>query len=218
MELDFTGLAGISSKKDGETAVKELEKNLEYDNAQDTAQEAPGEPLDLSGAMIPKQNINASQENLGSVKKLQRQADAVNAERERARKVYATYQENIKQSSQLQGEILKGIKEGEDLAPLFLKAMKIISNMTGNTALYIQAKGDIRAIYGKGLKDPGAISEEIEEAQERLQRLQEALEREDDKNSKQRIKGAIKAHRELIERLKEPVRGASTKRTIYTRI
>ena len=82
---------------------------------------------------------------------LQRQAEANKAELERSRVVYAEYQSNIKASSQLQTEILKGLKQGEDIHTLFLKAVQAISLMTSNKLFYTQSKETLIAIYGKGV-------------------------------------------------------------------
>lgn len=49
------------------------------------------------------------------IERLQRRADQNQEETERARQVYIIYQENVKTNSQLQTEILKGIKAGEDI-------------------------------------------------------------------------------------------------------
>ena len=113
---------------------------------------------------------------------------------QRSLEVYKTYQENIKRSGQLQTEILKGIKAGEDIYSLFLKAVNAISLMTSNNLFYTQLEGDIRAIYGQGLLDPLPLQIELQETQERLTRLREAEQRELDGDSKDRIKRAVKAH------------------------
>lgn len=118
--------------------------------------------------------------------------------RQRSLEVYKTYQENIKTSSQLQTDILKGLKAGEDVYSLFLKAVKAISLMTSNTVFYTQAEADLKAIYGRGLQHKPPLQMELQEAQKRLQRLLEAEQRETEPDSKNRIQRAIKAHRDAI--------------------
>lgn len=76
-------------------------------------------------------------------RKLQREIDNKNSDIWDRIRVYKTYQENIKRSSQLQTEIMKGLKNGESTEVLFLKAMEAISCMTDNRALYTIAKSTI---------------------------------------------------------------------------
>lgn len=138
---------------------------------------------------------------------LQRQADANKAERERALAVYREYQSNIKVSSQLQTDILKGAKRGEDIYSLFLKAVQAISLMTSNKLFYSQLEADIRAIYGEGLQQPQPLISELTAVQERLTRLREALQREGEpEDSRQRIQSAIKAHEARAKQLKKQIK------------
>lgn len=55
-----------------------------------------------------------------------------------AKKVYSIHQDNIRISETLQAEILKGVKNNEEITPLFLKAVKVISLMTGTELFYTQ--------------------------------------------------------------------------------
>ena len=137
-------------------------------------------------------------EGLGA---LQRKADQNKAEIDRNLEVYRTYQENIKRSEQLQSEILKGIKAGEDVYSLFLKAAKAISLMTSNSVFYSQIEDDTRSIYGRGLNYKPPLQNELQDTRKRLQRLLEAEQREADTDSRERIKRAVKAHREHIAEL-----------------
>lgn len=56
----------------------------------------------------------------------------------KAKEVYAIHQDNIRISETLQAEILKGINNKEDIKLLFLKAVKVISLMTGTELFYTQ--------------------------------------------------------------------------------
>ena len=73
--------------------------------------------------------------------------------------------------------------------------------------LHIKSKieADIEAIYGRGLQHKPPLQKALQEAQERLQRLLDAKQREPEGDSKERIKAAIKAHRAEIERLKDMI-------------
>lgn len=143
-------------------------------------------------------------------KKLYLDTQREREDRQRSLEVYRTYQENIKTSSQLQTKILKGLKAGEDVYSLFLKAAKAISLMTSNSVFYSQIEGDIKAIYGQGLLDPLPLQIELQETQERLTRLREAEQRELDGDSKDRIKRAIKAHEAKIADLETIIQRKQT--------
>lgn len=132
---------------------------------------------------------------------------------QRSLEVYRHYQENIKTSGQLQTDILKGVQAGTDIYSLFLKAAKAISLMTSNSLFYSQIEADIEAIYGRGLQHKPPLQKALQEAQERLQRLLDAEQREPEGNSKERIKAAIKAHRAEIERLKGMITKTGTKQS-----
>lgn len=119
---------------------------------------------------------------------------------ERANKIYETYQDNIKKSEMLISDILNDIKLGQNPYNLLLKAIECISLMTGNPYYYNQSKDDLQAIYGAlGYKTP--VEQEAQEVQERLKNLIKALDRETDTNNKERIKKAIKAHKERQDQL-----------------
>lgn len=140
-------------------------------------------------------------EGTEGIRKLQRQADAIKQDSDRSLAIYREYQENTLKTSQLQVEILKGAKAGESIYNLFLKAVKAISLMTSNAVFYSQLEGDIISVYGQGLLDPIPLRIELQETQEHLARLREAEQREIDRDDKERIQRAIKAHEEKIANL-----------------
>ena len=137
---------------------------------------------------------------------LQREADKRRSERERYRQGIAAQQEAIRKSGSLRSQILKGIKGGEDIASLLLKACECISLQTGDEHYYIQASEDIRAIYGHGLGEPQLLEQELQETMKRLELIQAAVEQEQDAKTKQRLLGAARAHRSRIDELKESLR------------
>lgn len=134
-------------------------------------------------------------------KKLYLDTQREREDRQRSLEVYRTYQENIKTSSQLQTEILKGLKAGEDVYSLFLKAAKAISLMTSNSLFYSQIEADIEAIYGRGLQEQAPLQCELAEVQKRLTRLKEAQAEELEHDSRERIGRAIQAHEAKIAQL-----------------
>ena len=72
--------------------------------------------------------------------------------------------------------------------------------MTSNSVFYSQIEDDTRSIYGRGLNYK-PLQNELQDTQKRLQRLLEAEQREADTDSRERIKRAVKAHREHIAEL-----------------
>lgn len=186
--LDFSGLfAGEPPEKQPpESPVEPLLREGEYKTI--TGPEKPVERL--TGAVAGQQAFT-----------LVRDAEREREDRLRSLEVYRAYQENTKTSSQLQTEILKGLQAGEDVYSLFLKAAKAISLMTSNKLFYSQIEADIEAIYGRGLQYKPLLQKELQEAQSRLQRLIEAEQREAGRDTKDRIRAAIKAHRETIAKL-----------------
>ena len=138
-------------------------------------------------------------EGLGA---LQRKADQNRAEKEQTLEVYRTYQENTKQSGQLQTEILKGVQRGESIYTLFLKACKAISLMTSNPYFYTQLQEDTIAIYGAGLLEPEPLKMELEAVEGRLQKLRDA-QAKGAAGSPQNIARAIQAHEQRAGELRE---------------
>lgn len=186
MELDLTRLNRLSFA------------DFKEDKSNGEAQKTPTETLIPSGATtadtakekpIPSQN-----EATEGLNKLQRQADNRKEAIDRSLAVYQQYQHNIMISSQLHTEILKGAKEGADIYTLFLKAVKAISLMTSDSLFYTQLEGDIRTIYGQGLLEATPLQMEIQDAEERIAKLKEALERDIEPRARDRILLSIKAH------------------------
>lgn len=170
--------------------------------------------LEPWGYKTPLEEENALQgltEGLQGIQILQGQADTNKEEKERALAVYREYQKNIILSGQLQTDILKGAKRGEDIYSLLLKACKAISLITSNSVFYSQIEGDIRAIYGQGLLDPLPLQIELQQVQERLTRLREASKRETEPaDSLQRIERAIQAHEQRATQLKDMIAKAQS--------
>lgn len=202
MELDLTRLNNL--------AFADFKREQEKKQAP----ESPTEPRKASGEYETiagdKKPLETLVEGLQGIHKLQRQADAKKMDIDRSLAICKEYQQNIKTSSQLQTEILKGAKAGESVYSLLLKACKAISLMTSNSVFYSQLDGDIRAIYGQGLLDPLPLQIELQETQERLTRLREALNREIEPDAKERIQRAVKAHEAKIADLESLIQRDKT--------
>ena len=202
MELDLTRLNNL--------AFADFKREQEKKQAP----ESPTEPRKASGEYKTiaddKKPLETLVEGLEGIHKLQRQADAKKMDIDRSLAICKEYQQNIKTSSQLQTEILKGAKAGESVYSLLLKACKAISLMTSNSVFYSQLEGDIRAIYGQGLLDPLPLQIELQETQERLTSLREALNREIEPDAKDRIQRAVKAHEAKIADLESLIQRDKT--------
>ena len=165
-------------------------------------------PLDGNKGITPFEPKNERETDTGrsgrnANRVLQREADKRQSERERYRQGIAKQQDAIRKSGTLRSDILKGIKRGEDIASLLLKACECISLQTGDSHFYKQASEDIKAIYGHGLGEPHLLEQELQETMKRLELIQAAAEQEQDAKTKQRLLGAARAHRSRIDELKE---------------
>lgn len=184
--LDFTGLFSESPPEAPESPVEPFLGAGEYKTLTEPQKPVDGLTEGLEGQQAKKLYLDAQRER---------------EDHQRSLEAYRAYQENTKRSEQLQSEILKGIKAGEDVYSLFLKAAKAVSLMTSNTVFYSQIEADLTAIYGRGLLYKPPLQKELQEAQTRLQRLTEAEKRETETDSRERIKRAIEAHKRTIAEL-----------------
>ena len=198
MDLDFTWLTQITQ----ETAKRDFESIPTEKRPSKMPTDgilSEGEYKDTHAEEKPPESQETPVEGMG---RLQRREAEKKADHERSARVYSEYQENIKRSGQLQTEILKGARAGEDPYSLLLKAVDAIARMTSNPLFYEQVRADLVAIHGEALLAPIPLAWELEAAQERLEKLQSALERETDPDDRQRIQAAINAHRADIDRLR----------------
>lgn len=186
--LDFAGLfSPIEGEKQApESPTEPLLRAVEYKTI--TEPQKPAERL--------TEGLEGQQ-----AKGLYLQAQREAAEKQRTLDIFREYQENIKRSGQLQTEILKGVKAGESVYNLFLKAVKAISLMTSTSLFYSQIEADTRAIYGEGLQEQAPLQCELAEVQKRLTRLKEAQAEELEHDSRERIGRAIQAHEAKIAQL-----------------
>lgn len=193
MELDFTKLNSLAFMGFSEIPPEKQPSK--------TPLEPLLEPEPYKSPLTEENALQGQLDGLQGIPILQREADAIKQERERAVAVYGEYQKNIKLSGQLQTDILKGVKRGEDIYSLFLKAVQAISLMTSNSLFYSQIEADTRAIYGEGLQEQAPLQCELAEVQKRLTRLKEAQAEELEHDSRERIGRAIQAHEAKIAQL-----------------
>ena len=192
MELDLSRLNNL--------AVVVIDENKQATKQSQKQREVKGEYKTI---INPQKPSEGKIDGIDGIRILQKKAGQNKAEQDRIKEVYRQHQENTIKSNQLQTEILKGVRAGESVYILFLKASKAITLMTGNTAFYSQIEAEAKTIYGEGLLQKAPLQIELQETEQGLQRLKEALERELSGDSSQRMKNAIKAHEARIAELKE---------------
>jgi len=193
--LDFSGLfsAEPTEKAPATSPVEPPLGDGQYKTITEQEKPAEGHTEGLQGIQEAKKPEQAKMLLLNT----QRERE----DHQRSLEVYRIYQENIKRSGKIQTDILKGVQAGEDIYSLFLKAVEAVSLMTSNPLFRSQIEADIKSIYGRGLQEKAPLQQELQDTQERLQRLTEAEQRETQPDSKERIQRAIKAHRGQIAEL-----------------
>lgn len=152
-----------------------------------------------------KSSANAPRDKPTVSREMQNLSNENRTKLEEAAQARTEYQKNILISDGLRCEINKGLKTGEDIYPLFLKAVKSISLMTGDTTFYDIVKKDLLAIYGVALEKPPVLQIELNEVQARLDKLRQAAEREQDTDDIARIKTAIQYHERAAEQIKSKI-------------
>ena len=119
------------------------------------------------------------------------------------REVYRAYLDNTRRSEELQCEIMKGAREGEDVCSLLLKACRAISAMTGSDVFAQQVERSLRAVYGEALEVRKPLEVELKETEERLEKIRKAEELSDESDMKEAMHNAVRSHEAKIRHLKE---------------
>ena len=196
MDLDFTKLNSLAfmdfkeippEKQTSKTPLEPFIEPEKYKNPPKEENALQGQINGLEGIPI-----------------LQRQVDAKKQDIDRSLAIYKEYQQNIKTSSQLQNDILKELKAGEDIYSLFLKAVKAISLMTSNSVFYRETEENLKAIYGIGLQEKPPLQMELTAVEDRLFHLEEAT-LWSTGDELLRIQKAIQAHEKRATELKKMI-------------
>lgn len=196
-----------------ELDLSKLNKLTTYDFIEEKREKQPSnlavEPFKEGKAYkYTSKNSNAIESDITPLegnRLLQLQANRKKQEIERKNAEKQLKEGNYLKSSTLQAEIIKGVLAGEDIYTLFLKAIDTIELLTNTTAFSNQVKEDIKAIYGRGLNIVEPLQIEMKEAERRLIALNRALSKEEEGNTKKRIKRAIEAHKSLIDDLQRRI-------------
>ena len=127
---------------------------------------------------------------------------------EMSARICREYLDNVSATDDLQADILKGIKAGEDFYHLFLKAAKALSLMTSNPQFYTQIKRDCRSLYGGIFNQKEPLEEMLEETRDRMEKLRQAAATEADIDARDRITRCIDAHEERVRELEAQIQNA----------
>lgn len=196
MELDFTKLNSLAFMD-----FKEIPTEKQPSK---TLSEPFIEPEEYKTPPKEENALQGQINGLEGIPILQRQADAKKQDIDRSLAIYKEYQQNTKTSSQLQNDIFKGLKAGEDIYSLFLKATKAISLMTSNSVFYRETEENLKAIYGIGLQEKPPLQMELATVEDRLFHLEEAT-LWSTGDELLRIQKAIQAHEERATELKKMI-------------
>lgn len=143
----------------------------------------------------PNKAVQGHNEEAALTPRKERQRDAL-----RAKAIYKEYGEAIRESDQIRAEIMQGLKQGTAPEILLLKAMKCISVITGDRLFYEQGKSYIQTVNGGALLHPEPLRMELEEATQRLTKLEAAAGSDQiPPEAAERINNAIAAHKRRIE-------------------
>lgn len=183
MELDFSGLFDAPETVDKESKEKAWQDAKA--TLQSPAAAAEGKQQAASLLIAHREKREAQKRTL---------------------EVYADYQGNIRRAAEGRTALLKGIREGQSLCTLLLQAVGIIGAMTGDEDYPQRVRAELLAVYGAGFAEPEPHRMELQAVTDRLERLTEAARRETDPGELQRINGAIKAHRAVLDRLNATTR------------
>ena len=179
MELDFSKIYSLGSPQKPANEPKEVNHSKTLKTAKKPAE----------GKIEPRTQA------------LQRKADNRQKQLEDSARVLKEYQTNKRLTNGLVSEITKGVQQGADIYDLFLKAVEALAYATNDKALYERIRGNLKAIYGIGLKEPRTLELEKEDTQKRLERLLQALNNADRVEDKERLKNAITAHQKHLKTL-----------------
>ncbi|HIS78841.1 hypothetical protein [Anaeromassilibacillus sp. An200] len=125
-----------------------------------------------------------------------------------AQEITQERQSEIAHANQLQVEVMKGLQCGEPVERLLLKALESMALKENDTVSYPEAKKTLIAVYGDALGQPVPLQIELEEFEERLERLRKAYEEgkeTEPKDTQERVKNAIMAHENRIALLKKRI-------------
>ena len=92
-------------------------------------------------------------------------------------KLYTNWQNSYGKARIIKQEIMTGITKGDNIYPLFLKALQAIAELTDDQQLHDQAGKIVPAVYGDILQEPALLRDELDEIERRIEWARKALAR-----------------------------------------
>ena len=120
--------------------------------------------------------------------------------------VYQTYLKRVRESEELQMQIIRGVREGEDCYHLLLLAARAISRMTGSNVLLDEVEKMVRSVYGEALGEKIPLEIEIQSTRERLEKIRKAAASADNLDLKDTMDLAVRSHEIRLKRLEQALR------------
>ena len=115
--------------------------------------------------------------------------------------IYQTYLQRVRESEELQMQIIRGVREGEDCYRLLILAARAISRMTGSNVLLDEVEKMVRSVYGEALGEKVPLEIEIEETRKRLERIRKAAASAETLDLKETMELAIRSHEARLKKL-----------------
>ncbi len=116
---------------------------------------------------------------------------------------WAAYMENTRRTEEIQSDILRAVKEGEDPALLLIRCAQALSLVTNNSLFAQEIERSMRAVRGHVFREEPLIRDELEQTRARMERIREAMATEEDLDLKEEMDQAVRAHQRRIDRLTE---------------
>ena len=127
--------------------------------------------------------------------------------------VYKSYQQRGRVSEELQMEILRGAREGEDPCILLLKATRAISLMTGSDTFADQIERLLRGVYGEALGYKAPLALEIEEVKDRIAHIEKAMQSTENDQLRAAMDLSLRSHTLRLHRLEEAQRESDSEKS-----
>jgi hypothetical protein len=121
---------------------------------------------------------------------------------DKIKEMYRKQQQAVKASGNMKADILQGLKKREPVEKLLLEACNIISLMTGDRLFAQQVESDLIAIYGEGLNEEQPLKYKLEQVEQRLENMKQAITGEMSVDTKRKVEQAIATHEKERERIK----------------
>ena len=189
MSLDFTVLEDLTSN----TKTKEKQAPRGF-------LKPLNDKTNINASLEDKKAVNEQIESFRSYNGLARRIKRKNEEKDKQKQIFLMYTENLSKASIEQAEILKGLKAGNDIYNLFLKAIDTIELLSNNKAFSNQARENVIKVYGEQLGNKRPLEIQLEEINNRYNNIKKSLQQAKGEDKK-RIEKAAAEHKQKMDNL-----------------